>query len=182
MCLDRTPLLTNQTIEPTQVAAFDQFFDEPTGTEARRYGIAVDHKFTMALYGGLDFSAREQRVPRRTPPKGEWDERAYRAYVDWTVNPRIAATLAYQLEEFENAKRTPGVPETTTTHFVEAGLRFFDFAGVFSHVEAMYINQKAVASFLAPPSIQNQFVQCRRRLSITQAFRYFGNRVEKRVR
>src|SRR5439155_12236830 len=38
-------LLTDQTTEPTQVAGFNQFFDDPNGTESRRYGIALDQKF-----------------------------------------------------------------------------------------------------------------------------------------
>ncbi len=39
--LKRT-LITDQTLEPTQVAGFNQFFDDPEVTEAWRYGAAVD--------------------------------------------------------------------------------------------------------------------------------------------
>jgi tetratricopeptide (TPR) repeat protein len=152
-------LLTNQTIEPTQVAGFNQFFDDPTGTEGRRYGIAVDHKFNARLYGGLEFSARELKVPRMGFPVSDWDERLYRAYMDWTPDPRIAVKLAYHLEEFEGANTTSDlVPQATTTHQAEAGFRFFGPWGFFSHVEAMYVNQKAVVFFLPSPSHQNQFV------------------------
>ncbi len=49
--LKRT-LITNQTVEPTQVAGFNQFFDDATGTDAWRYGGAIDQKFTQSLYGG----------------------------------------------------------------------------------------------------------------------------------
>ena len=43
--LKRT-LITDQTLEPTQVAGFNQFFDDSMLTDAWRYGGAIDQKFT----------------------------------------------------------------------------------------------------------------------------------------
>ena len=53
--LQRT-LIADQTIEPTQVAGFNQFFDDPNLTEAWRYGVALDQKFTNSIFG--DSSSR----------------------------------------------------------------------------------------------------------------------------
>jgi tetratricopeptide (TPR) repeat protein len=39
-------LTSNQTVEPTQVAGFNQFFDDINGTDAWRYGLAIDYKFS----------------------------------------------------------------------------------------------------------------------------------------
>ena len=50
--LKRT-LITDQTLEPTQVAGFNQFFDDLNGTEAWRYGGAIDQKFTDTIFGGV---------------------------------------------------------------------------------------------------------------------------------
>ncbi len=47
-------LVSNQTIEPTQVAGFNQFFDDPEGTTAWRYGIAVDQTFSRDLHAGAE--------------------------------------------------------------------------------------------------------------------------------
>ena len=44
--LKRT-LVTDQTLEPTQVAGFNQFYDDFNGTEAWRYGGAIDQKFSQ---------------------------------------------------------------------------------------------------------------------------------------
>jgi hypothetical protein len=41
-------LIANQTLEPTQSAGFNQFFDDPNGTESVRYGVGVDHRFIQA--------------------------------------------------------------------------------------------------------------------------------------
>jgi len=42
-------LIGDQTVEPTQVAGFNQFFDDGNGTEAWRYGVAVDQKLRENL-------------------------------------------------------------------------------------------------------------------------------------
>ena len=60
--LKRT-LITQQTLEPTQVAGFNQFFDDFNLTEAWRYGGAIDQKFTKDLFGGVEFSKRDLKVP-----------------------------------------------------------------------------------------------------------------------
>ncbi|PLX52544.1 MAG: TonB-dependent receptor, partial [Desulfobulbaceae bacterium] len=39
-------LITDQTLEPTQVAGFNQFYDDVNATDSWRYGGAVDQKFT----------------------------------------------------------------------------------------------------------------------------------------
>ena len=60
--LKRT-LITDQTLEPTQVAGFNQFFDDNNGTDAWRYGVAIDQKFTQDLFGGVEFSKRDLKWP-----------------------------------------------------------------------------------------------------------------------
>src|SRR6185503_960947 len=80
--LKRT-LITNQTLEPTQVAGFNQFFDDLNLTEAWRYGGAIDQKLTKNIFGGVEFSKRDLKVPfsdfsvdPENPPtrKANWDE------------------------------------------------------------------------------------------------------------
>ena len=56
-------LVSNQTIEPTQVAGFNQFFDDFDGTDAWRYGVGVDQKLGSRAAVGAEFSARELTVP-----------------------------------------------------------------------------------------------------------------------
>jgi len=60
--LKRT-LITDQTLEPTQVAGFNQFFDEGNATEAWVYGAAVDQRFSQKIYAGAEFSSRDLDVP-----------------------------------------------------------------------------------------------------------------------
>ena len=60
--LKRT-LVTDQTLEPTQVAGFNQFFDDFPATDAWVYGVGLDHKFPKDVYFGAQFSYRDLEVP-----------------------------------------------------------------------------------------------------------------------
>lgn len=93
--LKRT-LTTNQTIEPTQVAGFNQLFDDPPGADVWRYGTALDQKFSRTLYGGVEFSKRELEVPFLFTDvsdtitgvdEGDWEEHLGRTYLFWTPHP-----------------------------------------------------------------------------------------------
>ena len=56
-------LITDQTLEPTQVAGFNQFFDDGNATEAWVYGVGVDQKFSQNIYAGAEFLYRDLSVP-----------------------------------------------------------------------------------------------------------------------
>src|SRR5688500_926673 len=79
-------LRTDQTIEPTQVAGFNQFFDDFNGTKTSRYGVGLDQKFSSHLYGGLEISRRELEVPIVGTETSfiDWYETLYRIYLNWT--------------------------------------------------------------------------------------------------
>ncbi len=61
-------LITNQTLEPTQVAGFNQFFDDLNSTKSWRYGAAIDQKFSASIFGGVEFSTRDVGMPF-VPPR-----------------------------------------------------------------------------------------------------------------
>ena len=52
-----------QSLEPTQVAGFNQLFDEAGGTRSLSYGIGVDQEFNAYLFGGLSFLRRDLNIP-----------------------------------------------------------------------------------------------------------------------
>jgi hypothetical protein len=81
--LKRT-LINDQTLEPTQVAGFNQFFDDFNGTEAWNYGAAIDQKFSRDIFGGVEFSERDLTARSLTGFEADWDESLARAYLFWT--------------------------------------------------------------------------------------------------
>ena len=150
------PRIWDRTIEPTQVAGFNQFFgtqfgeaDFP-GTSAWRYGVAVDQRFAPTLYGGVEFSKRDLDVPGRviTPDGGttleeDWNEYLGRAYVYWAPYRWIAVNAEYQFERLERGQLLgagTGILEADT-HRVGLGVTLFHPSGFSIGVRATYIDQ-----------------------------------------
>ncbi len=140
-------LVSSQTIEPTQVAGFQQFFDDVNGTDSRRYGIGLDHKFSIDLFGGLEASMRNAEKPIISGLTGEVteldvEERLGRAYLYWTPHKWLAASAEYRLERLDSADPTdPFAPKVKTLR-VPLGLNFFHPAGFFAKLQATYIDQE----------------------------------------
>ncbi|HEX9158576.1 MAG TPA: TonB-dependent receptor, partial [Syntrophales bacterium] len=105
--LKRT-LITNQTLEPTQVAGFNQFFDDINASKTWVYGGAVDQKFSQSLYGGAEYSKRDLEVPWfdlsfQVPQlnHADWKEHLGRAYLYWAPHKWFALKAEYRYEKIE---------------------------------------------------------------------------------
>jgi tetratricopeptide (TPR) repeat protein len=142
----RRTLLTNQTLEPTQVAGFNQFFDDTDATESWRYGGAVDQKFTESIYGGAEYSERDLTVPflRTGAPPGEleWDEKLFRAYLYLTPHKWFALSGEYLYEEFNRDERFGDGALFVETSYVPLGINFFHPSGLSAFFKGTYVNQK----------------------------------------
>jgi tetratricopeptide (TPR) repeat protein len=144
-------LISNQTLEPTQVAGFNQFYDDIEATRSTIYGAAVDQKFSRTLFGGLASTWRDLQVPipfldpftgtSETVDK-DWSERLIRAYLFWTPHPWWALSAEYQDEHFRrtNDGLNFGVQEATTKK-VPLGVRFFHPSGLTLGAKATYVSQ-----------------------------------------
>ena len=102
----RRTLSSNQTLEPTQVAGFNQFFDDFDLTEADVYGLAIDQKFTPRLFGGIEYFYRDISVPQYgLGPNGEtvdvpWEDKIASLYLAWTPSTHLAFSAKYFYEQF----------------------------------------------------------------------------------
>ena len=142
--LKRT-LITDQTLEPTQVAGFNQFYDDINLTDAWRYGVAVDQKFGRNLYGGVEAAKRDLTVPfidlDQETREVDWEEYLGRAYLFWTPHPWLALRAQYIFERFEREEpQTFGFKELDT-HRVPLGIAFFHPSGLSTSLTATYWNQ-----------------------------------------
>ena len=75
--LKRT-LVTDQTLEPTQVAGFNQFYDDVNGATSWRYGLGLDQKFGRDVFAGAEISKRGlSRLRSSIPddPENLWSRR-----------------------------------------------------------------------------------------------------------
>lgn len=141
-------LLSDQTIEPTQVAGFNQFFDDKLGTESWRYGLAIDQKFSTVLFGGVELSRRDIDRPFISAREGgrlreaDWKEDLGRAYLYWTPRAWLALSAEYQYEFFKRHENL-GVEGTASahTHRVPLGISFFHPSGFSTRLKTTYVNQ-----------------------------------------
>ncbi len=149
--LQRT-LLSSQTLEPTQVAGFNQFFHDAEGTESLRYGVAVDQKFSKNLYGGLELSRRNMEVPfEYSPPpdytleihEADWKTKLLRTYLYWAPKNWMALSADYQYETFEKNSDPVGGGSFTRleTHRLPLGVSFFHPAGFIARMKTTYVFQ-----------------------------------------
>lgn len=147
-----------QTLEPTQVAGFNQFFEDPGGTRSWSYGAAVDQTLGRRWFLGASYLRRDLTIPEaycnRDLP-AEWNEfdgcrgstpslvesrsshdHLSRAYVSTAPALWLAGSVTYdRLErEFDTTFVTPtgSFQDRIRTERVRPELRFFAREGFFA--------------------------------------------------
>jgi hypothetical protein len=121
-------LLGEQTIEPTAVAGFNQFFDDFNGTESRTMGIGLDYALSRSVYAGAELSSRKLTVPQSfTQFAYPWYEESDRAYLYWIANSSLVLTADYSYERFDRSAEFVGTESFTTvvTQRVPLGLTWY---------------------------------------------------------
>ena len=148
----KRPLVNNRTIEPTQVAGFNQFFDDRDGEEQSwRYGIGLDQKLFSSFSAGFEFSWRDVTrtiflIDSDEETKRNRNETFHRAYINWTPHSNIAISTAFQFEDSDR-EFIPGFgddanPQRIKTYSIPLTISYFNPTGLFAKLEATYIDQK----------------------------------------
>ncbi|MGH7146848.1 MAG: tetratricopeptide repeat protein [Nitrospiraceae bacterium] len=154
-------LITSQTLEPTQVAGFNQFYDDFESTEAWRYGGAVNQKFSRTVFGGVEYSQRDMDVPLPAqdafggPLKAitqDWHEKLGRAYLFWTPHDWVAVTAEYQYERFIRGEVLNFGVKNMEAQRIPLGLNVFHPSGLSLSIRPTYIHQQG--------SFQPRFTTC----------------------
>lgn len=142
-------LLSDQTIEPTQVAGFNQFFDDGELTDAWRYGVGIDQKLTNCLFAGVEFSRRDfvtpvfRLDPQQPPIEVEAEEDIGRAYLYWTPHPWVALGPEYQYELTKFGPEGPlnGISKLVTHRF-GFGANFYHPSGLLARIKPTFVTQE----------------------------------------
>jgi opacity protein-like surface antigen len=164
----KPPLVNNQTLEPTEVAWFNQLYDDVNATASWRYGVGLDHRLMSNLFVGGEATWRELSVPivrREGPAKvlENADEETHRAYVHWLPIPEVALSAEFVYDRFSIETRQFltegfGFPEKLVTYSVPFGVRYFHPSGFFAGVGATYVNQQVNRSDPSPEGSTDFFV------------------------
>jgi len=148
----RRTLTTNATLEPTQVAGFNQFYDEAgiAAASAWNYGLALDQKFPKNVYGGVEVYYRDLEVPFPTidlntntliSTSEDWKERVGRGYLYWTPHNWVALSAEYLYEKFERGETGNLQAKEVKTQRVPLGINFFHPSGLNAMVKTSYWDQ-----------------------------------------
>jgi tetratricopeptide (TPR) repeat protein len=152
--LKRT-LITDQTLEPTQVAGFNQFFDDASATKSDVWGVALDQKFGGKAFAGAEYSQRDLTIPQTlymvNPDTGEASvsveerdgkEKLSRVYLFAAPHKWLTFGAEYGYEDFKRAPELALSYQQVKTHRVPLSARFFHPSGFSAFVVLTYLKQK----------------------------------------
>jgi len=147
-------LVNSQTIEPTNVAGFNQFFDDATASLIWNYGIGIDQQFSDKLFGGAQFLQRDLDVPfiqldettgTTSSTEDDWREQIASAYLYWAPAEWLSLGLEYFYEDFEHDVLEVGAIFGifgVTNHRLVPQVSFFHPCGLSARLLANYVDQK----------------------------------------
>ena len=146
----RRDLISNQTIEPTQVAGFQQFFQDfgADAVDSKEFGVGIDQKVSSTLSGGAELIRRRLMVPvplyfsDGTVEFQDQEEKLKRgrAYLYLTPESWAAVSAEYFLDR-TSGEYLNGSFTTLTTHQVPLGLNLYHPTGVVVKVGTTYVDQ-----------------------------------------
>jgi tetratricopeptide (TPR) repeat protein len=158
--IERT-LISGQTIEPTEVAGFNQFFYDTGGTVSRRYGVALDRRVRRNVAAGGEVSLRKLRVPAfegatGRPIDSDRDENLVKAYLHSTPVKWMAITAQYQFDRLarDAEGNNEGLLAKARTHRLIGEGRVFARSGAFGTLRATFADQDGrfvTPSFVVEP-------------------------------
>jgi len=148
-------LASNRTLEPTQIAGFNQFFDDADGTRSTRYGIGADWKPRRNLAMGAELTRRQLKYAAflaTTPPSVDFEDRdewTHRAYGYWIPNSRLSLSLEAVYDKFESMEDSllgDVAPERVRTISVPLRAMYHHPNGLFGGVGLTYVDQSVERS------------------------------------
>ncbi len=147
-------IVLDQTIEPTQIAGFNQFFDDTNASETERFGIGLDMTLLSTIFGGVELSRRELKVPVINQfgamPFFDRREDLLRGYLYLTFCRYWAVSSEFVYERFKRSNNDPTVfrgmisdriPSKVHTFSVPLALRFFQSEGFFGEFGGTFVHQ-----------------------------------------
>jgi hypothetical protein len=142
----------DQTLEPTQIAGFNQHEDEFPGTHARTMALAADLRLSERTAVGLEWRRRDASPPFFFLGDEEKDLESNLAdrednsagmYLNWMPTDRISFTARRERESFRQKDRdATGLPVEIDTSSLPLSLRYFRPGGWFGQVGVTFVNQE----------------------------------------
>ncbi|NOY66966.1 MAG: TonB-dependent receptor, partial [Gammaproteobacteria bacterium] len=148
----RRPIVNNQTLEPTSISGFNQFYDDRVGTDARNIAFAIDNKINKKFQTGLEYIDRDLSVPfvivGPVPSAGRVDWRSTSAafYTYWLPRDDMSVNIGLVSENLERdtviAQRTNQRLISSKIFKLPIGINWFHSSGWVGRTKLTYIRQR----------------------------------------
>jgi len=120
-------LINASTIEPTELAGFNQFYDDLGGTIASQYSIGYDQRFGRKAFVGFSLTRRDMEVPIfliSNTVVEKWEEHVVNAYAATVLTKNFSVNLNYIYDDFDQPQELVNKPFDITSHVVPIDFRF----------------------------------------------------------
>ncbi len=151
-----------QTLEPTQVGGFNQFFRDRAGTESTNFGFGCDHTITDRVFAGISVLRRDLEIPEATCSSPSFGNCAFQTadtiadrvsddwlgnlYVNATVGKRVALSAEYAIEErdfdFTQVSNNSLWENFVETKRLRPQVRFFLPNGLYASMRGSHFDQQ----------------------------------------
>ncbi len=146
-------LANNRLLEPTQVAGFNQFFDDVNGTQTELVGLGYDIRLSKTVHAGIELTSREMEIPFRfidiNPPFGEstefeeQEEELGRLYLYWTPSNTVALSAEIISDTFEAPDEADvNTPVEAETRSLPVSVKYFSPSGWFAGIRTTFVDQE----------------------------------------
>lgn len=138
----KSELIGQQSLEPTQIAGFNQFYDDFNGTRSRRMGFGLDARFNERLFGGFEVSNRLVKIPQNAHFI-KFEEDLYRAYLYWMPHAYWVIRgeiIADKTSHLDKTARDIG-PAKVDNLSAPVSLEYFHPSGIFSNFTTTFVQQ-----------------------------------------
>ena len=135
---------SDQGLEPTQLAGFNQFFDDTNGTVSEGGSFAADGRLADSFSAGFQVSRRNLKAPTLLPDGSVlFDSRredVVSGYVYWLPSERLSFTFEPRYQDFEHGSAFDDMQLTE----LPISLRWFSPSGLRWGVTATAVEQEGV--------------------------------------
>jgi Flp pilus assembly protein TadD len=135
----------NPSIEPTQVAGFNQVFDDVNHTRFTRYGAGLDQSWSARLHAGVELTRRDLKVPIVAAfPEEDRRELLHRGYISHLLDNRTAIGAEAIWERIDRTLTIPSLslePTEIETRAVPLTLTYHHPSGIFSRARLTFVRQ-----------------------------------------
>ncbi len=151
----RRRINADEGLEPTQVAGFNQYYDDNNGASSRKTAVALDQRLYRNLTVGFELGKRNISSPLAngaTIDHDAWKERYGLAYIYDAPARWVGLTATALWQQYE---RPPGASTdlgftSVETWYFPLSLRLFANNGLSAVVTPMYVNQRGTFYRLDP--------------------------------